>query len=275
MAFARLKNFCGRLMQEPPLRLFARYAVKRFGSSIRAKARWDAVARSHYLAGILAAADQAAQEKIEAICTIEFGVARGDGLVTMQEYAATVEQETGIRILVYGFDSGAGLPGMSGDYRDHPDQWRSGDYRMNEAELRARLTSRTELVLGDVRGTVRNFVDQIQTALIGFLAMDLDLYSSTQAALQVLSLPEKRMLRRVPMYFDDVRYFFNHKFAGELLAIDEFNDLVQDTKIDVWRGLSDGRVFYESPWLRNMYVAHDLRAISTVKLGRAPATIVP
>ena len=275
MAFDRLTNFGGRLMQEPPFRLFARYAVKRFGSSIRAKARWDAVARPHYLAGILAAADQAAQEKVEAICTIEFGVARGDGLVTMQEYAAAVERETGIRILVYGFDSGEGLPGLGGDFRDHPDQWRSGDYRMNEAALRARLTSSTEIVLGDVRETVRRFVDETQPAPVGFLAMDLDLYSSTQAALQILSLPKKRMLRRVPMYFDDVRYFFNHRFGGELLAINEFNDFVRDTKIDVWHGLSDGRVFYESPWLRKMYVAHDLRAISDVKLVRAAATVVP
>ena len=275
MAFDRLTNFDGRLRQEPPFRLFARYAVKRFGNSIREKARWDAIARPHYLAGILAAADQAAQEKVETICAIEFGVARGDGLVTMQEYAAAVERETGIRVLVYGFDSGEGLPGLDGGFRDHPDQWRSGDYRMNEAALRAQLTSSTELVLGDVRETVPRFVDETQPAPVGFLAMDLDLYSSTQAALQILSLPKKRMLRRVPMYFDDVRYFFNHRFAGELLAINEFNDFVRDTKIDVWHGLSDGRVFYESPWLRKMYVAHDLRAISDVKLMRAAATVVP
>jgi hypothetical protein len=224
---------------------------------------------------LLVAADQAALEKVDAICAIEFGVARGEGLVTMQEYAAEVEKETGIQILVYGFDSGKGLPSPTGDYRDHSDQWRTGDYRMDEAALRRRLTSRTELILGDVRETVQSFVNEIQKVPVGFLSMDLDLYSSTQAALQVLCLPNKKMLRRVPMYFDDVRYFFNYEFAGELLAIHEFNQFVQDTKIDKWRGLNDGRVFYESGWLQNMYVAHDLKAISNVKLGRAPATVVP
>jgi hypothetical protein len=275
MSFDKLRLFGNRLAKEPPFRLFTRYLVKTFGTSIRTKARWDAVARPQYLTGILAAADQAARENVDAFCAIEFGVARGDGLVTMQEYAAAVEKETGIRILVYGFDSGQGLPAPLGDHRDHPDQWRSGDYRMDEAALRRRLTPRTELILGDVRETVPKFVDKIQKVPIGFLAMDLDLHSSTQAALQVLCIPNKKMLRRVPMYFDDVRYFFNHRFAGELLAIDEFNQLQQDTKIDVWRGLLDGRVFHEDGWLQNMFVAHDLKSISNVQLQRAPATVVP
>jgi hypothetical protein len=272
MIIDKIKLFSSRLAEEPPLRLFTRLLVKRFSNSIRAKADWDAVARPHYLVGILSAADQAVREQVPAICAVEFGVARGDGLLAMQEYAALVEQETGVKILVYGFDSGVGLPDISNEYRDHPDQWRSGDYRMNETDLRPRLTSRTELILGDVRETVPRFVKETQEAPIGFLAMDLDLYSSTSAALQVLSLPEKRMLRRVPMYFDDVRFFFNHKFAGELLAIEEFN-LHQDQKIDIWRGLAANRVFFENPWLTNMYVAHDLKAISNVKLDRSPATI--
>lgn len=275
MGLDRVRLFGSRLAQEPPFRLFSRYVVKTFGASIRTKARWDAVARPHYLTGLLAAADQAKLEGVSAFCAIEFGVARGDGLVTLQEYAADVEKETGIRILVYGFDSGQGLPPPTSDYRDHPDQWRSGDYRMDEAALSRRLTPRTELILGDVRETVQGFVNDVQKVPLGFLAMDLDLHSSTQAALRIISMPNRKMLRRVPMYFDDVRYFFNHKFAGELLAIDEFNQQEPDTKIDVWRGLLDNRVFYESGWLQNMYVAHDLKSISNVKLERAPATIVP
>jgi hypothetical protein len=274
MALEKLKLFGGRLAQEPPIRLFSRYFVKNFAKSIRTKARWDAVARPHYLTGLLTAADQALREQAPEICAMEFGVAQGNGLLALQEYAAAVEKETGVRILVYGFDSGEGIPDGCDDYRDHPDQWITGDYRMDEAKLRSQLTSRTDLVLGDVEKTVPKFVAEIQKAPIGFLAMDLDLYSSTMAAFRVLSLPKKKMLRRVPMYFDDVRFFFNHKFAGELLAIDEFNQIQDDVKIDIWRGLPDGRVFFENPWLRNMYVAHDLKAISQVRLDRAPATIL-
>lgn len=273
MILEKIKLFGNRLAQEPPVRLFSRFVVKNFSRSVRTKAQWDAVARPQYLVGMLAAADQAAREQVQEICAIEFGVAQGHGLVALQEYAAAIENETKIKIRVYGFDSGVGLPSVCDDYRDHPDQWRDGDYRMDVPNLRRQLTSRTELILGDVRQTVPKFVNEIQKVPIGFLAMDLDLYSSTQAALQVLSSPAKKVLRRVPMYFDDVRFFFNHKFAGELLAIDEFNDKNPDMKIDVWRGLPDGRVFPENPWLRNMYVAHDLRAITNVRLQRAPAAV--
>ena len=270
----KVKSFGTRLAQEPPLRLFSRFLVKSFATSIRTKAQWDAVARPHYLVGLLAGADQAVREGVPEICAIEFGVAQGKGLLALQEYAEAIERETGIKIKVYGFDSGVGLPSVCEDYRDHPDQWRDGDYRMDEGFLRSRLTARTELILGDVRETIPSFVGETQRSPVGFLAMDLDLYSSTIAAFQVLCLPSKKMLRRVPMYFDDVRFFFNHKFAGELLAIDEFNQSQADEKIDVWRGLADGRVFPENPWLRNMYVAHDLRAITNVRLKRAPATTV-
>ena len=271
MMLEKIKNFAARFAQEPPLRLFSRFLVKNFSNSVRTKARWDAVARPQYLVGMLAAADQAAREQVREICAIEFGVAQGHGLVALQEYAASIERETKIKVHVYGFDSGIGLPSVCNDHRDHPDQWRDGDYRMDEARLRRQLTSSTELILGDVRETVPRFVAETQKVPVGFLAMDLDLYSSTHAALQVLFLPGKQMLRRVPMYFDDVRFFFNHRFAGELLAIEEFNESNPDVKIDIWRGLPDGRVFPENPWLRNMYVAHDLRAIAGVKLQRAPA----
>lgn len=273
MILDKIKLFGNRLAQEPPLRLFSRFVVKNFSRSMRTKAQWDAVARPQYLVGMLAAADQAVREQAQEICAIEFGVAQGHGLIALQQYAEAIESETKIKIKVYGFDSGVGLPSVCDDYRDHPDQWRDGDYRMDVDQLRRQLTSRTELILGDVRETVPKFVNETQKVSIGFLAMDLDLYSSTQAALQVLSLPGKKILRRVPMYFDDVRFFFNHRFAGELLAIEEFNEKNPEVKIDVWRGLPDGRVFPENPWLRNMYVAHDLRAITNVRLQRAPAAV--
>jgi len=70
------------------------------------------------------------------------------------------------------------------------------------------------------------------------------------------------MLRRVPMYFDDVDFIFNHRFAGELLAIDEFNQANPLLKIDRWRGVRKGRVFVTQSWLDRMYVAHDLAAIN-------------
>ena len=82
------------------------------------------------------------------------------------------------------------------------------------------------------------------------------------------------MLRRTYLYFDDVadpQASFLHRFAGELLAIDEFNDRNAAVKIDVWRGLRSGRIFQESEWIEKMYIAHDLTAISSPESRAGPA----
>jgi hypothetical protein len=96
------------------------------------------------------------------------------------------------------------------------------------------------------------------------------LYSSTRAALQILTIPGKQMLLRVPIYFDDVAELHSHRFAGELLAIAEFNAVNDTVKIDQWRGITEGRAFPENGWLKRMYLAHDLKAISSATPIREP-----
>ncbi len=81
------------------------------------------------------------------------------------------------------------------------------------------------------------------------------------------------MLWHVPLYFDDIEFLFNHKFAGELLAIDEFNEQSRRVKIDKWYGVRLGRPFPERPFLEKLYVAHDLEAISSVVLDRDAASL--
>lgn len=78
------------------------------------------------------------------------------------------------------------------------------------------------------------------------------------------------MLLHVPIYFDDVGGFQNHRFTGELLAIEEFNRYSEAVKIDRWRGIAENRPFPESSWIKRMYVAHDLAAISHVVLPARP-----
>ncbi len=233
--------------------------------SIRRKGEWNAVEEPSYLVGLLQAANEAIREKVPAISAIEFGVGDGRGLLLLEEYAEAVERETGVSIAVYGFDTGKGLPELCGDYRDHPDIWEPGTYPMDEAALRQRLSPRTTLVIGDVAQTVPEFVRDARHPPVGFIAWDLTLYSSTRDALQVLSLPEKRMLRRVAMYVNNVDGVSAHQFAGELLAIAEFNRKNHHVKIDQWHGVSDGSALPEAPWSRRMYVAHDLEAISKAR----------
>lgn len=161
------------LVSEPPFRRFMQLAARVLPLSLRAKDRWGAADRPQYLCGVLYAADQARREGRDAITVVEFGVAEGYGLLALERHAAAVERETGVSIRVLGFDAGTGLPSGSGDYRDHPDWWRPGDYRSDVPALKARLDQeRTTLVLGDVAETASTH--PIATPL-GFVAYDLDL----------------------------------------------------------------------------------------------------
>ena len=252
-----------KLLKEQPLRLFARKLFSMLPVSASTRGLWDISPRPNYLSGVLLAAQEAHDEGVAAISVIEFGVAGGNGLVALQAEAEAVERETGVQIRVFGFDNGPdGLPEFIGDYRDHPDAWQPGDYPMDEARLRARLAPRTTLVLGNVGETVPAFVHDGSAPPIGFISVDLDLYSSTTQALRILTLSGRRLLRRTFLYFDDIDQVFTHRFAGELLAIEEFNNANSTIKIDRLRGFNIGRPFPEKPYLRMMYVAHDLEAIA-------------
>ena len=253
-----------KLLKEQPLRLFARKLLSMLPVSASTRGLWDISPRPHYLCGLLLAVQQALGEGVDAISAVEFGVAGGNGLVTLQAEAEAVERETGVQISVFGFDNGpGGLPELIGDHRDHPDAWQPGDYPMDEAKLRARLAPRTTLVLGNVRETVPAFVRDGKAAPIGFISVDFDLYSSTVLALQILALPGHKQLRRTFIYFDDVEQVFTHRFAGELLAIEEFNNANATIKIDRLRGFNIDRPFPEKSYLQMMYVAHDLEAIAS------------
>jgi hypothetical protein len=258
-----------RIAAEPPFRVVARAVLQKLARSAQLRSRWDISPRPPYLLGMLAAAHQARKQRVAEISVVEFGVAGGNGLLAMQREAEAIERETGIGIRVFGFDMGdAGLPVFVGDYRDHPEEWQPGDFPMNVDELKSRLSDRTRLVLGNISETVPGFFERFQAPPLGFVSIDLDLYSSSARALDILVQPNSRMLWHMPMYFDDVGAMFNHAFAGELLAIAEFNANSAHVKIDRWHGVCNERPFPERPYLKQMYVAHDIKATSAVTLAR-------
>ncbi|HEX7937709.1 MAG TPA: hypothetical protein VF483_01885 [Gemmatimonadaceae bacterium] len=258
-----------RLAKEPPFRIATRALLKLLPVSAEVRQRWELSRRPAYLLGVCAAAQQALRQHVDEIAVVEFGVAGGDGLLTLERESAAVSRETGVRIRVYGFDMGAaGLPSFIGDHRDASEYWRPGDFPMNEAALRSRLSEHTNLVLGNVQRTVPAFASEWQPPPIGFVAFDLDLYSSTRDALALFHQPGVRLLAHVPLYFDDVDHFFSHRFAGERLAIDEFNTTGNRVRIDHWHGLRDGRPFPERPFLDKMYMAHDLTVAAQIKVER-------
>ena len=257
-----------RLAVEQPFRLFVKHILALLPCSIDTRAQWDLSARPHYLVGVLFAAREARSAGIPEISVIEFGVAGGSGLLALQSEAEAVERATGVSIRVYGFDAGpGGLPSFCGDYRDHPDLWKAGDYPMDVASLCAKLAPRTTLILGDIRETAETFRENYDPSPIAFMSIDVDLYSSTVAALSVLNHCPRLAL---VLYFDDIDLSLCHRWAGELLAIDEFNEKHAGLKIDRWRGLRNGRPFPELPWITRMFLCHDLDSITKCTLSRQP-----
>jgi hypothetical protein len=140
---------------------------------LRDRIRFDLEGRAPYAWGVLTAADLARFIGLSRITAIEFGVARGDGLIELCRIARLVSAETGVAIDVVGFDTGTGLP-TPRDYRDHPEIWGQGGFPMPDADgLRAQLPANARLVLGDIAETIGAFVQGLSTAApIGFCSFD-------------------------------------------------------------------------------------------------------
>ena len=166
-----------------------------------------------------------------AMTVIEFGVATGNGLVALERIVADLERRLPLRIHIFGFDLGTGLPPPK-DYRDLPWNWAEGYFDMDQNRVRARL-QRSRLVIGDVTDTVPQFMEEHEEALgqapLGALFMDLDYYSSTSAAMGVLDGPPSTHLPRMDVYFDDLRRTNEH--IGQWLSINEFNERNQRRKV--------------------------------------------
>jgi hypothetical protein len=187
---------------------------------------------------------------------VEFGVAGGDGLVALESLSKEIAAFFGINIDVFGFDTGEGMP-MPTDYRDLPHVWSKGFYRMDKERLRKRLNVNTRLFIGDVGETVHKLVEA--RCPLGFVAFDMDYYSSTKEALRAFDLPQFTRLPRIYCYFDDILYpelaCHNH-WIGELCAIREFNDEHSDKKLGALNLLRWLRPRPE-PWNDQIYVLHD------------------
>jgi hypothetical protein len=115
-----------------------------------------------------------------------------------------------------------------------------------------------KLVLGPVRETIESFAAEFRPAPIGFIAFDLDLYSSTMDALRLFDLDDDYLLPRVLCYFDDIigpDLFMNNEWLGELAAIKGFNARGDRQKIAPVFGLAYKRQF-PCAWDAQMFSFH-------------------
>lgn len=225
----------------------------------RTQELYGLIKRANYVYGMLRAADVATYFGKKAATVIEFGVASGAGLLNMIEVAPLIEKETGVQLRIVGFDTGKGLPPVEG-FKDHPELWCSGDFSMENRDwLVRKLDGHAEMIWGDIRDTIGPFTESIdEAAPIGFISVDVDIYTATKAALQCLTSRPEKCNPAVSMYFDDVRFFFANEWAGELAAIEEFNQEHEFRKISRDKSLPGGRPRSWDSWYSAMYVCHIL-----------------
>lgn len=245
----------GRLTQIPGARsLWGRFPI----GSVETRVRYGIFDRPHYAYGVFAAADLAKRLGLDSISVIELGVAGGKGLLALERLAKIIGAHLGIQVNVTGFDSGQGMPAPA-DYRDLAHVWGQGFYKMDVSQLKAKLSPGTELILGDIEDTIPSWVPK---GNIGFVAFDLDYYSSTKKAFRLFEKDDPATcLPRTYCYFDDLRWpehACHNEYMGELCAIKEFNEEHEHKKMCPINMFRHTRI-HQEPWNEQMYVLHDFR----------------
>jgi hypothetical protein len=246
-----------------PYRAYRKIWVKLLGDNswvrhhgnFRAKEQYGLISRPNYLYGMLRAADVARYSGKKHVTVVEFGVASGAGLLNMINLASDVEKETGIRFRIVGFDTGRGLPLI-----DHPELCNPGDFAMEDKEkLIGKIAGRAEILWGDIAETVGQFTEALDSAApLGFVSVDVDIYSAAKSALRCLLGSRDKYNPAVCMWFDDVSFLFANDWAGELLAIAEFNEEHEVRKIGQDRSLPGRRPAKAESWYPATYVCHVL-----------------
>jgi len=110
---------------------------------------------------------------------------------------------------------------------------------------------------GNVTDTVRDFGKEI-VAPVGFVANDLDFYTSTRDSFALFDFEPNRLLPRVTLYFDDLLGYPYTTATGEWAAINEFNATHEKRQIGQVYGLNHclGRAYRFAPWNELFFVLH-------------------
>ena len=187
------------------------------------------------------------------ISVAEFGVAGGITFLVLERYAATIAKELGVRIQLYGFDTGGGLPAVEG-IPDLPYWFQPAQYAMDVERLKSKLTT-AELVIGNVRDTVADFFAQANRPPLAAIFNDLDYFSSSRDMLRILDTGDTNFLPRLFLYLDDVAGCDKEMygpFNGELLANEQFNAAHDNIKIHLNQNLLPSQF----PWRTQIYYIH-------------------
>jgi hypothetical protein len=176
-------------------------------------------------------------------------------LLALQRIAARVSEISGICVDVVGFDMGTGLTPPI-DHRDVPNLLWEGRFPMDVDALQKRLTT-ASLVLGPIANTLPTFLHR-RPPPVGFISVDVDLYSSTVDCLRLFDADPPLILPRVYCYFDDIHGLTYSDCNGERLAIAEFNASHPRRQISKIHGLQFfvPKAVREAKWVDCFYIAH-------------------
>jgi hypothetical protein len=266
--------FLERLTEPVHLNLLSVW-VAIFGSFTQ-RVGFDLILRQHNAFAILNAAQRARAQGVRKITIVEFGVAAGAGLLNMCNIAERTAKETGVEIFVVGFDTGSGMPQAMG-YRDHPEMYQEGDFPMDFTALKAKLPSNCELILGQLKDTIPSFIETRlnEESPIAYVVVDVDYYSSSIVALKILSARPEFYLPLTLIFLDDIAEDHHNPYAGELLAISEYNRSEEFRKICRHDFLECRRVFRNASWLKQIYYLHVMDHPSrTMSSNKAPQRVL-
>ncbi len=202
------------------------------------------------------------------VTLVELGVFKGAGLKFITQIVEYITKKIKMEYRVYGFDSFEGLQDFEG-YKDHHEIWEPNQYKyVAYDKMVEKFNGRAVIIKGNVQDTVKEFlVDHMDMDYpIGFISLDLDLYSATKAGLKIMEDADpNKYIPTVLMVVDDQDYLVTYNdWCGEGAAIREFNESNELRKIQ------NRREIYQR--LRCIHVLdHDLRT-GKVK-AKLPLTI--
>ena len=232
------------------LRLASRYISLPFEFRVQT-GTLERPAHGYCLWGAVKLAERLGYERIS---VAEFGVAGGNTLRFIADYAKELERSSGIKIEVYGFDTGEGLPDLEGP-ADLPYWFYPQQYPMDIEKLKAKCPE-AELVIGNVAETVVGFFEDGYRAPLAAIFIDLDFYSSTRDVLKIFDSDKSHFLPRLFVYLDDVvgsDLEMYGPFNGEIAAVEEFNNKQDSIKIHLNRNLLPRQ---HVSYRYNIYYAH-------------------
>ena len=91
--------------------------------------------KPHYESVLYEGCLEAKKLGIDRVTALELGVAGGNGIIALEKYKKKIEKVLDIKIDIFGFDTGEGLPRTEDVNEDLPFFWNSDLYKIDKEAL--------------------------------------------------------------------------------------------------------------------------------------------